>query len=222
MILAGAEDRFSGRVLENGTGIGLYLEKLANLGGMAVGLDFEFDRCIAALEQHPVILNGAGENLPFPESCFDLILSNEVIEHVEDDRLTISEMVRTLRPGGRMIVFCPNRWYPFETHGIYWQGKYYFGNKFMINYMPRKLRDKLVPHVRAYTRKELSALFRDLPVKYISQKIIYGGYDNIIARYPRLGKILRSFLYWLEKTPLQSLGLSHFLIIEKERQAANG
>jgi hypothetical protein len=124
-------------------------------------------------------------------------------------------MTRTLKPGGRMVIFCPNRWYPFETHGIYWRGEYHFGNKFFVNYLPRAVRDKLAPHVRAYSQKDLLRLFSDLPVKFITRRVIYGGYDNIISRFPKMGCWIRSILYTIEKTPLQVLGLSHFWVVEK-------
>jgi hypothetical protein len=114
-----------------------------------------------------------------------------------------------------MIIFCPNRWYPVETHGIYWRDQYHFGNKALVNYLPKRLRDKLAPHVRVYSRRDLKKLFRDLPVRFIHQQIIFGGYDNIIVRFPIIGKVIRSVLHWLEKTPLQILGLSHFWVIEK-------
>ena len=94
-----------------------------------------------------------GEKLPFPDDYFDLVLSHEVLEHVQDDQQAINEILRVLKPGGRLILFVPNRGYPFETHGIFWKGKYRFGNKLFVNYLPKKWRDKLAPHVRAYTRK---------------------------------------------------------------------
>ena len=52
----------------------------------------------------PHIVNAAGEFLPLPTSTFDLILSHEVIEHVQDDRAAIREMVRALKPGGRLAI----------------------------------------------------------------------------------------------------------------------
>jgi len=52
-------------------------------------------------------------------------------------------------------------------------------------------------------------------VKLISRRIIFGAYDNIIARSPLLGSALRRFLQWLEHTPLRSLGLSHVWVVEK-------
>jgi hypothetical protein len=45
--------------------------------------------------------------------------------------------------------------------------------------------------------------------------VIFGGYDNIISRFPRLGRWIRSVLYLIEKTPLQGLGLSHYWVVEK-------
>lgn len=218
MIKTAAGERIHGRLLENGCGVGLYLEHLEPLGCETIGLEFEIPRALAAREKADKVIGGAGENLPFPVDSFDLILSNEVIEHVKDDRKAIQEMVRVLVPGGRLILFCPNRWYPFETHGIYWQGKYHFGNKFLVNYLPRPLRDQFAPHVRAYSRKDLKALFKDLPVEFVTQKVIFGGYDNIIGRNPQLGRILRWILYIFERTPLQTLGLSHYWVVEKKDQ----
>lgn len=215
MIRDFAGERIQGRLLENGCGIGLYLGKLTALGCEVFGLEYDLDRAAQARSRSANVLGAAGEDLPFPAESFALILSNEVIEHVQDDRQAVREMVRTLVPGGRLILFCPNRWYPFETHGIYWRGEYRFGNKALVNYLPRRLRDRLVPHVRAYRRRDLNALFDGLPVKFISRKIIFGGYDNIISRFPRAGKLIRSILHGLERTPLQILGLSHFWVVEK-------
>jgi SAM-dependent methyltransferase len=154
-------------------------------------------------------------NAPLPSSTFDLILSHEVIEHVQDDRAAICEMVRVLRPGGRIVLFCPNRGYPFETHGIYWNGRYKFGNIPLVNYLPRRWRDKLAPHVRVYSKRDIEKLFDGLPVRFIERTVIFGAYDNIIARFGPLGKFLRTILQWLEKTPLRGLGLSHFWVVEK-------
>lgn len=217
MIKSAAGERISGTVLENGCGIGLYIEHLQALGGEVIGLEFDLDRALQARQGNQHILGGAGEYLPFPEGSFDLILSNEVIEHVQNDRKAIQEMVRAVRVGGRIVLFCPNRWYPFETHGVHWRGRYHFGNIPLVNYLPGHFRNQLVPHVRAYTRKSLGALFEGLPVKYITRRVIFGGYDNIIHRAPRLGRMIRSILYALEKTPFHLVGLSHFWVVEKTK-----
>lgn len=215
MIVKAAGDRIKGKVLENGCGVGMYVEHISPFGGRVFGLEYDFERAVEAHVTSAHIFNAAGEFVPLPSGTFDLILSHEVIEHVQDDRLAISEMVRLLKPGGRITLFCPNRGYPFETHGIYWNGKYSFGNKLFVNYLPRSLRDKLAPHVRVYSGNDLAKLFKDLPVKFIERTIIFGAYDNIIARFGPLGKVLRGILQFLERTPLKVLGLSHFWVIEK-------
>lgn len=215
LILQAAGERARGRVFEDGCGLGAYLARLAEGASQAVGLEIELERAQEAHQKTPQIVCGVGEYLPFPENYFDLILSHEVIEHVQDDRLAVQEIVRTLRPGGRLMLFCPNRGYPFETHGIYWRGVYHFGNKPFVNWLPRAWRDKLAPHVNIYTRADLHRLFDGLPVRFVEQRTLFGAYDNIIVRAPALGKALRAVLQALEKTPLQVFGLSHFWVVEK-------
>jgi len=215
MILDAAGKRTDGKALVDGCGVGMYLHHMSEPFARVVGLDIEYERLKDAQVLEKNVLNGVGEHLPFPENTFDLVLSHEVLEHVQDDQATINEIVRVLSPGGRLILFCPNRGYPFETHGHYWRGRYHFGNTPLINYLPRAWRDRLAPHVNVYTRRDLMRLFASLPVKFIERKTIFGAYDNIIAHWPRFGRFLRTVLQWLEKTPFQRLGLSHFWVVEK-------
>ena len=215
MIVRAAGKRMQGRILENGCGVGMYVKHLSPFGGAVIGLEYDFERAAEARKNSYPIINAAGESVPFPSSIFDLILSHEVIEHVQDDWLAIREMVRVLKPGGRIMLFVPNRGYPFETHGIYWKGKYLFGNKLFVNYLPRPLRNKLAPHVRVYANSDLQKLFEGLPVQFIERTIIFGAYDNIIARFGLFGKVLRGVLQFLERTPLRIFGLSHFWVVEK-------
>lgn len=215
MILAGLP-LDARRILVDGCGLGLYVERLAELGYNAIGLDIDFERvregARSGIEQLHV---ATGERLPYPDAAFDAALSHEVIEHVADDRLAASEMIRVLRPGGRVILFCPNRLYPFETHGHYWRGQYHFGNTPLINYLPDSIRNRLAPHVRAYTAGGIRKLFDGLPARVLRHTQVYPGYDNLAARRPALGKILRAVTYTFERTPLRLFGLSHFLIVER-------
>ncbi len=222
MILAGADGRESGVILDNGCGVGEYLTRFAEHSPHIYGLEFDPDHVSTASTLGHKVVHGTSEHLPFSDGAFDLVLSHEVLEHVEDDRAALEEIVRVLRTpksgssgGGRLIIFVPNRGYPFETHGIYLRGRYRFGNIPLVNYLPRQLRDRLAPHVRVYTRGDLERLFRDLPVKFIHTTRIFGAYDNIIALWPSAGKLLRTLLQALEATPLRVFGLSHFWVIER-------
>ena len=173
MILAAAPATAAPRVLDNGCGLGVYMARLREaLATPAVfGLEYERERAAEANRRVGQVVCAAGEALPYPDASFDLILSNEVIEHVQDDRAALAEMARVLRPGGRALIFCPNRWYPVETHGIYWRGRYHFGNIPLVNYLPDPLRNRLAPHVRAYTGRGLRRLAAGLPLRVVAHTL---------------------------------------------------
>ncbi len=216
MILASMPEMTT-RVLENGCGVGVYIGHLQPHARAVFGLEYEFERAAEAAQRTTpaLVVCGAGEHLPYPADSFEAVLSNEVIEHVQDDRAALAEMARVLKPGGRLILFCPNRWYPVEQHGVYWRGRYLFGNIPLVNYLPDVFRNRLAPHVRAYTAHGLRRLLAGLPLRVITHTRIFGGYDNLVARLGPLGKGIRAAVQGMEQTPLNWLGLSHFLVAEK-------
>ncbi len=205
------------RVLVDGCGVGMYVKALRPYADVICGLDIEPVHLARAAEVVPdaKLQLAACENLPYPDDYFDLLLSHEVLEHVQNDFAAAAEIARVLRPGGRAIVFVPNRLYPFETHGHYWRGAYHFGNTPLINYLPNILRNRFAPHVRVYTQAGLLELFYGQPVRVVQLAQIYPGYDNLVARKPALGRAMRAFTYMLERTPLTRFGISHLLVIEK-------
>lgn len=206
-----------GKVLVDGCGVGMYVKALLPHAQSVAGIDIEWEHLSIAAQDVPEaqLELAACEALPYPDNHFTLVLSHEVLEHVNDDSLAAAEIARVLAPGGRAAIFVPNRLYPFETHGHYWRGQYHFGNTPLINYLPDPLRNRLAPHVRAYTAAGLRNLFLGQPVRIVHHTQIYPGYDNIIARRPALGRWIRRATYLLENTPLTALGLSHFLVVEK-------
>lgn len=204
------------RVLEFGCGLGTYAREMQKHTPHAFGFDIEIDRVQTGARNGVTgLLGSVGEHLPFAGGTFDIVFSNDVLEHVQDDRQCAREITRVLRPGGRAVIFVPNRLYFFETHGIYWRGKYHFGNKPFVNWLPDSLRNKLAPHVRAYTRNSLKQLFARLPMQVIDLRQIYGGFDNIVRRYGSLGKVIRGAWQGLESTPLSVFGLEHLIVLEK-------
>jgi SAM-dependent methyltransferase len=56
------------------------------------------------------MVNGDALMLPFPDESFDRVIAAEVLEHIPDDERALRELVRVLRPGGRMAVTVPTRW----------------------------------------------------------------------------------------------------------------
>lgn len=212
------EDR---SILDVGCGLGMYVRAFRRFSQDVHGVDVDAERVAEASRDLPNIRVAPAEDLPYPDGTFDLVLLHEVIEHVTDDRQALAEAVRVLRapaagsPGGRVVIFAPNRLYPLETHGAFWRGQYHFGNIPLVNYLPNPLRNRLCPHVRAYTRCGVRALLSRLPVRIVVHTQIYPGYDKLMRRHPALGRVLRLVTYFLENTPLRIFGLSHFLVAEK-------
>lgn len=212
------------RVLDLGCGLGEYVRAFARRGARALGSDVATDRLAEALERvrdHgdrnvDGFLAHAGEAMPYPDGVMDVIVLNEVIEHVEDDRQTMREIARVLRPGGTCILYAPNRLYPFETHGIYWRGRYIFGNIPFVNWLPTPLRDRLVPHARAYFHGDWARLIQGTELRIVDQAYVYPGFDNIEARWPRVAKIVRAVCYWAEHNPLRRFGLSHLVVLRRQ------
>lgn len=207
------------RVLDVGCGMGMYTQAFMRYTPEVYGIEIEYPRALEAKARTLGVAQAVGEALPFADSSFDVAFSHEVLEHVQDDRRCAAEMVRVVRPGGHIVIFVPNRLYPFETHGIYWKGVYHFGNKPLVNWLPDVLRNRLAPHVRAYTVAGLRALFAGQPVRVVAHRQIYPGYDNIVARRPTLGRWIRRITYALEATPLRFFGLSHVLVLEVGQKA---
>lgn len=203
------------RILDIGCGIGTYVRRFRAYSDEVYGVDVEPERVAEASETLPNIQVARGEELPFPDGFFDLVFSNEVIEHVDDDRATIREAVRVTQPGGSIVIFAPNRLYPFETHGAYFGRRYVFGNIPLVNWFPDPVRNRFAPHVRAYTQRGIRSLFRGLPVRLVYHRVIYPGFDNVAARHHVLGGALRGGLYRAEGTRLHQFGLSHFLVVRK-------
>lgn len=205
------------RALDVGCGIGAYLERFRASGAYAFGVDLDLERLRQANRDKGLtsVALAASESLPFAENLFNAVLLHEVIEHVEDDRLTICEAHRVTQRGGVVIVFAPNRLYPFETHGAYFGKRYIFGNIPLIGYLPDPLRNRFAPHVRAYRRRDIRSLFAGLDGQIVTHTVIYPGYDKIARNRTALARLLRGLTYTLEETPLQALGLSHFLVWQK-------
>lgn len=216
-------------ILDVGCGLGMYVRAFRRYSQDVFGVDIDPDKVAEASRELPNLSVAPAEDLPYPPGMFDVVLLHEVIEHVTDDRQALAEAVRVLReplpgadgtesrPGGRLVVFAPNRLYPFETHGAYWRGRYRFGNIPLVNYLPGRLRSHFCPHVRAYTARDLRRLLAGQPVRWIVHTQIYPGYDNLARRRPALGRGLRGLTHFLEHTPLRAFGLSHFLVVEKSQ-----
>ncbi|MGB9907468.1 MAG: class I SAM-dependent methyltransferase [Candidatus Saccharicenans sp.] len=102
----------SGRILEAGTGKGHLAVSLAKLGYRLVSFDLSEEQLKAARENlesqglsHLVELKREnGEQLSFPDASFDVVFSVNMVHHLERPLAVLSELIRVLRPGGKLVI----------------------------------------------------------------------------------------------------------------------
>lgn len=112
------------RLLDLGSGGGRHAFQAMRLGARVTALDYSAAdlKDVAAvagamieageihIDQWAGVVNGDALDLPFPSESFDRVVISEVLEHIWDDERVISELVRVLKPGGRLAVTVPTRW----------------------------------------------------------------------------------------------------------------
>jgi SAM-dependent methyltransferase len=62
------------------------------------------------------VIDAVGEKIPFPDATFDIVYSNNVLEHTSDPALVLKEAFRVLKPGGTLYFEIPNYLSYFEGH----------------------------------------------------------------------------------------------------------
>jgi SAM-dependent methyltransferase len=121
--------RAGDRVLDVGAGFGRHVFECARRGADVVALDYAEDEVIQTratlgamvdngeidLERFKGVLRGDATRLPFADGSFDVVITSEVLEHIQDDVAAIAEMVRVLKPGGHFAATVP-AWLPEKVN----------------------------------------------------------------------------------------------------------
>jgi len=119
------------RILDAGCGSGRNMVELAR-HGTVTGVELsDTSVCLARDRGVGEVIAGSVLEMPFPPDSFDLAVSLDVIEHLEDDLGALRELRRTVAPGGSLLVTVPA--YPWL-----WSGH-----------------DEINHHYRRYTRRSL-------------------------------------------------------------------
>jgi SAM-dependent methyltransferase len=97
----------AGRALDVGCAGGGNTAVLRDLGWSVSGLEYSAAGAEIAASRGLDVVRGDATALPFADATFDLVMSTDVWEHIEDDAAVARETARVLRPGGRALVAVP-------------------------------------------------------------------------------------------------------------------
>jgi SAM-dependent methyltransferase len=171
-------------VLDFGTGEGKHLKLVAKLRPKArlVGVDIRAARTPVDFEFHQVPVDAP---LPFADGTFDVVVSCDVLEHVDSIEESLGEIRRVLRQGGSFIGFVPAEGGP-GPHGLF---------RAFRPGIYRETKD----HRHAYTtrclRRHLASRFEVAKVAY-SYHLIGGALDAAFFasfKLPGIGRGMEAF-----------------------------
>jgi SAM-dependent methyltransferase len=147
------------KVIDVGCGAGRHTFEAYRRGADVIGFDQntgdlnDVDEILQAMKaQGEVPPSAKGEavkgdalDLPYDDATFDCVIASEILEHVPEDDRAIAELVRVLKPGGRLAITVP-RWLPER---ICWllSDEYHANEGGHIRiYKANELRDKVTAH----------------------------------------------------------------------------
>jgi SAM-dependent methyltransferase len=201
------------KILDMAAGCGTFLLYGLHLGCDVWGLEPEawkqqyFARKIA-VSAYPAdyrqrLVPGWGEDLPFPDAHFDLVTTYQTLEHVQDVRQCLKEMLRVLKPGGFLYVRAPDYSGFFEPHyGVpFWPKMNKSIAAFYLKLLGRPL--TALHELNWITEKQIIFLIRELP------------YSTDIARTSTEPRRSRPWLGALRSLKKQVAYFGSFLLKEK-------
>jgi Methylase involved in ubiquinone/menaquinone biosynthesis len=150
------------KILEVGSGAhGLIFGFGGNFG---VGIDplaVDYKRLFPAWQDNAQTIAAIGEELPFDDGSFEIVLSDNVIDHAENPVKIVDELVRVLGPGG-LLYFTVNIHHPIydfvsRAHGM-WNS---FGVRLELS--------AFADHTVHFTESQIRNVFAHLPLQIVEQ-----------------------------------------------------
>lgn len=133
----------------------------------AVGMDILLRKLRFLKPKHDKLLKASTFALPFRDQSFNVVINSQVIEHIPEDPVIMSEMWRVLRPGGTLILGTPDygRWSWVALEWMY--GKVLEGGY-------------AHEHITHYTRQSLADLIKASGFTVLDCQ--YVGYSEMIFK----------------------------------------
>ncbi|XVV02605.1 class I SAM-dependent methyltransferase [Actinosynnema sp. CA-248983] len=120
-------------LLDVGGGPGYFSDAFRSKGARYVGLDPDVGELSARGAPGQDMVRASGTNLPVRTGAVDVCYSSNVLEHVSEPRVMLSEMVRVTKPGGTVFLsFTPwlSPWGGHETSPWHYLGGDYAARRF--------------------------------------------------------------------------------------------
>jgi ubiquinone/menaquinone biosynthesis C-methylase UbiE len=148
------------RVLDIGCGAGYGSSELAHAAAAVTGLDLAPEAVALARSSYAApnlqYLAASATSIPFADASFGLIVCFEVIEHVHDWHLLLTEARRLLAPGGQFIVSTPNKLYYAESRAQIGPNPFHV-HEFEYDEFKAEL-ESVFPSVTLYVQNHVGAL----------------------------------------------------------------
>ncbi|WP_306370351.1 bifunctional 2-polyprenyl-6-hydroxyphenol methylase/3-demethylubiquinol 3-O-methyltransferase UbiG [Nocardiopsis sp. CC223A] len=196
------------RLLDVGCGDGTHTVELAEGYVRVDAIDLEpqlldvFTERIAGspLEDRIGIHKMSADSLAFDPNTFDRVTAFDAVEHIEDLAGALAEIHRVLKPGGAFSLTTPNRWFPFEVHGVLWGGRR--RSALTAPFLPwvRPLHERM-SDARAFTTQEMGRLLRGVGLRV-------RAIDYLMPSFDRRPRPLQTLSDGLEGTPLRVFGMA--------------
>jgi SAM-dependent methyltransferase len=144
---------------------------------------------------------------------------NEVLEQVNNVPLTLVEIYRVLKPGGFFVLISPNRFFPFEGHGMKIRGKKLNFPIPFLPWFPRKWTWRFM-RARNYWPKGLQELVRNAGFTNISTTFMFPLFE-VYRWMPEPGIYLyKRLLPTIERNIIfRNFGVSTFVLSERPKSS---
>jgi cyclopropane fatty-acyl-phospholipid synthase-like methyltransferase len=146
------------------------------------------------------------------DSYYDRAISFEVLEHVKDEKLTLSNIYKSLRHEALFSISVPNKWWFFETHGAHlpllpWNRVPFF------SWLPKKIHSRFAK-ARIYTKGQICNLLQESGFSILAVHYITAPMD--VIKWNWLKSLLRKTIFRGDTTIIPMLSTSIMVICKKE------
>jgi SAM-dependent methyltransferase len=182
-----------------GDGSATCLVKKLDARNTVIGIDWSATALARARGRGLLVIQGGvdASGLPLPDSCADIVIMSELIEHLVDTDAAVDEARRVLRPGGALLLSTPNlaAWF---NRGLVGLGIQPVFSEVSLRGIYGRPGHEVAGHLRLFTRRALVAFLADRGFRcervrgapYHDAPRLLRPLDRSLCRWPSMASIL--------------------------------